>query len=366
MKPSATAAAVMLAALSACGCMGRDTVLRVVDGQHVEGRYVEAEAYDAFVRGTIAEEDGDLATAAQWYVRAYEIDPEGVDPLARLGYVLCAIEPEQPAHADKVFAKALEIHPGLAVTWTRRARCLLRRGQASEAVRDAREAVSRDPNDAEAITTLADALHDAGRGDEAARVLDAWVLWSRGSRQAWRAVGELAARRGDAQRLEQARQHLMRDAPPRDTIVQPRQSGARILVRIDHHIARGDLAAARSEALMAGLAPSVVAVRACALGRWKAARQEAATRLAADPGDVDALAVLIALPGGGDSIRGWQATMANQPRPVSSLAALLIADALKRRVGLDAAQAFLAAYGPIEPDSDPLASLIRRRLGTHD
>ncbi len=366
MKPSATAAAVMLAALSACGCMGRDRVVRVVDGQQVEGRYVEAEAYDAFVRGTIAEEDGDLATAAQWYVRAYEIDPDGVDPLARLGYVLCAIEPEQPAHADKVFAKALEIDPGLAVTWARRARCLLRRGQASEAVRDAREAVSRDPNDAEAIATLADALHDAGRGDEAARVLDAWVLWSRGSRQAWRAVGELAARRGDVQRLGQARQHLVRDAPPHDTIARVRPSASSILQQIDEQIVRGNLAAARSEALAAGMASSIVAVRACALGMWTAARQEATVRLAADPGDVDALAVLIALPGGAGSIRGWQTTMASGSRPVSPLAALLVADALKRRIGPEAAHAFLAAYGPFEPDGDPLVSSIRRRLGAVD
>ncbi len=337
-------------------------MVRVVDGREVAGRYIDAEAYDAFIRGTIAEADGDLDVAAAWYERASEYDPAGVEPRARLGGVLCARNPADRASADKVFARAIEIGPDHGITFVRRARCELVRKEPALAERDARHALVLDPDDGDATRVLADALLLSGKDDDAARVLDGWVLWSSGARQAWRAVAELALRRHDIARWREATKQLANGLLPAErSQLKQVGDGAHAMERIDRAIAAGELADARADAVAAGMGSSTVAVRACAMGRWQAAVQQAELVLGADPADPDALAVLSAVPewdGGRRSAGVASATT----RRVSPLAALVLADALRRRLGSGASDAFLGAYGDIDTTRDPLAAALLRRL----
>lgn len=355
-------AVVVLMCWALSGCLGSDRVVRVVDGHEVEGRYVAAEAYDAFLRGTIAEADGDERVAAAWYARAFEYDPAAVEPLARLGYVLCKQRPKEHERADAVFARAIDNGPELGVTFVYRAKCELVRGDAAAAERDAREALLRDAFDGEATLTLAEALERAGRAEAAAQALDGWVLWTRGSRAAWAAVADLAARRGDVVRQRRARAHLA-DAAGAGAGASGGPGEA--LAAIDRAIVRGELKVAQDAAVDARMATSTVAVRACALGRWSQAAEQARVVLDADPGDADALAVLAAVPNAADAdarvIRlSWTLEHA---APLSPLAALVVADALRRRAGEEPARLFLARYGEIDAAGDPLVGALQRRLG---
>ncbi|MDP9148414.1 MAG: hypothetical protein M3O36_00515, partial [Myxococcota bacterium] len=112
-------------ALAACGPAA--TVQRVYEGRLVEGRYVQAEAYAAFLRGTLAEATGDVSAALSTYGAAVRDDPTSAELWTRLGDLRCT-QSAGDASADRSFSRALQLDAGYAPAWMARARCELARG----------------------------------------------------------------------------------------------------------------------------------------------------------------------------------------------------------------------------------------------
>jgi hypothetical protein len=124
--------AAALSALLLAGCVLEPRVVRVYDGRLVEGPYVPPEAYAAYLRGVLAEESGDLATALSAYESASREDEEDVEPVTRVGDLRCRIDPKSAA-ADEAFARATKIDSAYAPLVEARARCAAARGKPLEA-----------------------------------------------------------------------------------------------------------------------------------------------------------------------------------------------------------------------------------------
>jgi hypothetical protein len=120
-----------LLALFLVGCVLEPRVVRVYDGRLVEGPYVPPEAYAAYLRGVLAEESGDLATALSAYESAAREDDEDVEPITRVGDLRCRIDPKS-ALADEAFSRATKMDPSYAPLIEARARCSAARGKPQE------------------------------------------------------------------------------------------------------------------------------------------------------------------------------------------------------------------------------------------
>lgn len=350
----------LLLAVSALGCLSSSTVVRVVDGREVEGRFVRSDAYALFMEGMLAEGHGHLAAAERLYLAAHRRDPEGVSILVRLAAVRCAWGPGGHAPARATFEDALKLDVSYPPTYVERARCAIRRGAMREAESDARTALSLAPEDPVASLLLADVLEQVGRGEQAAQVLDGLAL-AHPSQRAWRAVASLAQRRGDRVRLRAAARRLG-----------GREAGLPAHEEVDEALVRGDLPRARDAAGEVHMDAGTLAVRAAALGQWAVAREQARIVLAAEPGHPDATAIWLSSPTPGEAFRSMDPTVwrrlvtapAASSRTLSDLAALVLADAIRRRIGQDAAATWLAVRG-MSPDIDhePLARPLLARLG---
>src|SRR5262249_45382032 len=119
---------------------------------------------------------------------------------------------------------------------------------------------------------------------------------------------------------------------------------------VDAALRQDDLAAARKRALALHLPSGELAVRAAALGRTNAAREQAELALGADRADASAriaLAVAADLTGDREAVRRAIAALP-APRdalaPPSVLARLLFAELIDRHVGRDAARVWLGPF----------------------
>ncbi len=349
--------------VSCCGATagcGHASVARVMEGEEVAGRFIGEQAYEAYLRGAIEEEQGALDAAEQSFREAHEADRDGVAPLVRLGAIRCARAGRLTAQADEAFQAGIGIDPEFGPLYVERARCALRAGDATAAEADARRAMKLDPRDSEATIVLAAALEREARWADAFRILNGYTVWKPDAVDVWRAIERTAGRAGDRVRQTEAREHLG-GIESRGAL--PLPSGV-ALAQIDVAIEGGDRDRARRLVLGAGLPIVTVALRAASMGRWEDALQEARLVLAADPTDVNGLAVVLGVP---DTRlvrerlgqRLWSLVVGSRAswrlNEMMPLAALLIADALQRQVGVEASKTFLAHYGPIAPDPyDPL------------
>lgn len=356
----ALVAALCLCALAGCG---QEAVVRVMDGDQVVGRFIDERAYDAYLRGALLEREGQLERAQQAYEQAHDADPGGVAPLVRLGAVRCARGPEHLKAAEQAFEAAARIEPAFAALYAERSRCQLDRGLLVEAERDARRALQLDPRDAETTVAYARVLDRTGRTRDAVHVLAGFVIWRPQAPEVWTEIEAIARKSPDAVEPWVMQLRPRRAEPRSESRAAPR------LELVDRAIGAGDLASAR--ALTTGRMPaSAIAVRAAALGRWQIALDEAAMIASADPHDPDARAVLLAAPDveqarrriGADAWSRMIGSAADPSRP-SPLAALVLADAIDRRIGAEARRAFLGGYGEIASEPmDRLREVLRARL----
>jgi tetratricopeptide (TPR) repeat protein len=346
---------------SSIACFSSGSVVRVVDGQEVSGRFVHPDAYALFMQGVVAEQTGRLAAAERFYLAAYRRDRQGVAILARLGAVRCAWGPSGYNAAERTFEEALSLDPAFSPVYLERARCALLRGAPAEAEADARRALGLAPKDSQISSVLAEALEHLGQREQAARLLHALALLGP-SETAWRDVASLAARQGDAVRGHVAAVHARR------------VTGAPALGGVDDALVSGDLGLAQQLAHEAGMDPGSLATRAAALGQWKLAREQARMLLAAEPGHADAMAVWLCSPAPGHAYESvdpviWgrllRTDVEGETGPLSDLGFLLVADALGRRFGPEVAAIWLGARG-VSPhvDADPLARALLRRIRT--
>jgi thioredoxin-like negative regulator of GroEL len=352
-------ASLLLAATTLFGCLSAPAVVRVVDGHEVHGRFVRSDAYALFMEGMLAEGHGHLAAAERLYLAAHRRDPKGVSILVRLAAVRCAWGPGGHEPARATFEDALKLDASYAPAHVERARCAIRRGALGEAEVDARTALSLAPDDSAVSLLLADVLEQVGRGEQAAQVLDG-LAFAHPSQRAWQAVASLARRRGDAVRMRAAARRLG-----------GRDAGLPAYEEVDEALVRADLSRARDLAGDAGMDAGTLAVRAAALGQWAVAREQARLVLAAEPGHADATAVWLSSPTPWEAFRSmdpavWRRLVTvpvHSSRTLSDLGALVLADAIRRRIGPDAAASWLAVRG-MSPDIDrePLARPLLARL----
>lgn len=343
------------------GCnWGRPSVVRVVDGHPIEGDYIDPVTYALFARGAYHEHRGELPQAQRAYEAAAERDPESAEIWSRLAAVLCA---SKSAGHERAFALAERADPEFSALWHERARCALARGETAAAVEHAERAVAYEPRHQAHSLVLADALERLGRTDAALRVLYGLTVAHPNAASAWELLAKIARRRGrdaDLRRAESALARLSRAGVARKLA-----PASEDLSGLDAAIAADDAASASRIAIDRRVPREALALRAAALGRAELAREQAELVLAADPSNTDAwIAALVASDLVADA-SGYQRSLAaldREPLGPSSLAARLLADLISRRVGPEAASAWLKALGPLPPPADALEKRVDERL----
>jgi tetratricopeptide (TPR) repeat protein len=334
------------------GCLGRPTVVRVVDGRPIEGRFINSHTYSLYARGAYHEQRGELEAANAAFSAAAERDPDSAAIWTRLGAVACA---SGSAEHTRAFGRAEAIDPEHAPLWRERAACALRAGDPKTAIALAELALRFEPLDGATSLVLASALEKSGRAEDALRIVRGLTTLQPSSRAAWTRLAEIAERHDrPADALSAARALAPAARHP--------ASRAREQAALDLALARGDLPAARALAIAAGMRADALAVRAAKLGLPELAREQARLVLDADRSSSEAwIAALVAADLSGDFAGFTQALDALDPDAAAPgpEAARLMADLLARRVGADAARAWSSAYGPLPASGEASPSAAR-------
>jgi len=145
-------------------------------GVRYEGRFVNPEAYAAYLLGVEHEARGEFSEALSAYLEAHTEDPDSPEIWARIGAVRCfASEPKGgPAAARAAFERGLRTDPAYYGNYLERARCAERARDFSGALADATAAVARCPEDEPANLLVARALQALGQSAEARAWLEAY------------------------------------------------------------------------------------------------------------------------------------------------------------------------------------------------
>lgn len=376
-------------------CASTPTSVDRLDGGQVwRGRYIHALSYAWYARGAHLEARGQLEEAETAYFEAAQRDPESGALWARLGALRCL---RGASGTTTAFKRAWETKNDRTTVLVERGRCALRSRRATDAEADGRAAVSRAPRSIDANLLVVDSLLEQGKEDEALRWLDALAAYLPGARRVQgRRIAE-ARLRDDAPRERRAREARaatalleQMDATPSDPELEVRGRAA-----VDAALALEDFDRALRRGTALGIRPSEIALRAIALGRPSLGEQLARFVLAADPTDPEARIALLAAmdlqtapfpeplvpPATAGALfptpRGtgtdeamppatadvdWQHGM-RAGSELSSLAILLFAELLERRIGPDAADFWRKAHPP-ESTTDPLVEQLRARGGT--
>lgn len=363
---AAFGARVALAALTLAACAA-PTVTRAVNGELIEGRFISPRAYALYGIGADAEARGDLRAALAAFEEAEVSDPESAEIWTRVGALRCRLGGD----AEDAFESAVGLDAGYEPAWRERARCARAQGKPGEALGFAAQAAALDPDQEEAQLLLADLLEQVGRVEEARRALRGWTVRRPGSVAGWLALAALARRTGDAAEVERAGRRAAALIPRHAEKLAQGLPELSPMAQVDRALGRGDLAEARRLARTARLPAAELAVRAAALGRAAEARAQAALVVGADPASASAriaLATAADLAGDEEALAEAWRGLPGLSEPLtepSPLARLLLAELLARRVGADAARAWLG--GDAAADGDALtaavAARVKKRLG---
>jgi len=155
---------------------GAGGVTRMADGVRYEGRFINPEAYAAYLLGVEHEARGEFKEAQEAYLEAHTEDPDSAEVWARIGAVRCfSSEPSAgPAAGRAAFERGLELDPGYYGCYLERARCAERARDFPSALTDALAAVARRPQDEPANLLVARALEAQGKPAEARAWLEAY------------------------------------------------------------------------------------------------------------------------------------------------------------------------------------------------
>lgn len=355
--------AALVLAGSACH-YGRGHVVRVVDGQEIEGPFVSVEAYVAYARAAELEAKGRTEEALGAYEFLLQIDSGSVQPWTRIGALSCQ---SSWAEAEPAFREALELDASYEPLWVELARCHLRHGRLQAAEQAANRAVKLAPTDFDANILLVQALERAGRIRQASRWLRGFALQGGATVPVQRELVAFERRHGALlPRLTSSDQGSPETAGARAPGEDPKgEAPLQPLAAVDFHLSRSELAEARRHAAAAGLTHAEVALRAVALGRSDIALSQAWLVLGADPTNADAWIAALAAADlerdPGELERAVECLAPETTRP-GRLGALLLAEVLLRREGPGAAASFLEGYGPLGPAEDGLERELSQRL----
>jgi tetratricopeptide (TPR) repeat protein len=373
----------LLCAAALVGCVAPSGVERVYDGNLVVGRFVSAEAYAAFLRGALAEADGQTEQAMDAYEESLARQPWSPEVWSRVGDLRCRASPSDP-RADDAFERALRLDTSYAPAWTARAACAQSRGDVSHARFYAQQAAGLDPSADDAQVLLA---RIGTPLDPSSRLrLIALTATARDPVVAWEALSHWAEGAGDVALWAQALRELAHRVPARrrsiagaaealagagalgdarlvaasvvDAIDEPFSEGHALAARlaIDEAIARHDGAAVRARATRTRISLEEAAGRALLTGDSRLARELALEVSRADPDARGARLVLIAATGG--DLRELT-DLPLSASPVSAAALVAAGIALTRATPSVNARVALApmrtAMDPIAPGDDVVA-----------
>ena len=341
-------------ALSLTGCgLSTGSVVRLVDGQEIDGRPVSETAYATYAYGALAEARGDLGLAERYYRAASEEDPESPEVWTRLGAVRCA---QGLPSTDAVFARAADLDDEYAPLHQEIARCSLAKDP-ERALSEARRAVALDPASDASTELVIDALERLGRRDEARRWALARALVLPTPAGAWERVRALSSDAAQAladdaltERLERRRKVGL--AAPCSALERD---------ALDAALRADDLERAQSLAHACHLPAGRLATRAVALGAAGIGLRQAEQVLAADASNADAwVAALVAR----DLLHTSSTAAELEPpsAPPSPLASWLLVELIARRAGRDAARTWLGARGDLGAPQDALAKSVAERV----
>lgn len=167
--------ALSLALCVSCA-VGSSGVTRIAGGVRYEGRFINPEAYAAYLLGVEREARGQFSEAVAAYLEAHAEDPDSPEIWARIGAVRCfSSEPQiGPAAARTSFERGLKTDPEYYGNYLERARCAERASDFPSALRDATAAVARRPDDEPANLLVARSLQGLGHRAEARAWLEAY------------------------------------------------------------------------------------------------------------------------------------------------------------------------------------------------
>ena len=347
--------------VGAGGCY-RTSVERIVDGESVSHRFISARAYAYYALGVHAETEHRYAEAFSAYTEAARSDAEGPEPWTRRGAVACRLE--RFDEAKESFSKAEAADAEFAPLWRERAACALARSDLKLALRASERAEALEPESTETVLLRSTVLERTGDPVGALREVVALTI-KNPSQSAWERQLGVAERTHDEPAARVARRALgaasTRNGPAASVAPRPVS-----LADLDAAIARGDERDAFSVGRRLKLAPGAIAVRAAALGHQAFAGKSAQRILGANPLDADAfVAAIIAresepeLPELAKLLDGSRGRSMSAP---SSLASLLLLDALARRVGPGALASNASDPVLAARRSDPLEEEVRLRL----
>ncbi|MBK8256023.1 MAG: hypothetical protein IPK82_25565 [Polyangiaceae bacterium] len=357
----------VLAALFGAGCTN-PTVVRVVDGREVAGRFVSPRAYALYARGAEAEAEGELERARLEYLGALDADSQSPEIWARVGAVTCALG--RVDEAREAFDKGLDVGgKEYASLYRERALCTLTRGvgqeSKGEALADAKRALELDPMSEDAGLLLARAAEAAGDRPMAERVLRERLVLSPGRAVGWVALREFALKSGNRAAVERAETALgeLSASPVGVTEGNGKVEPRKALAEVDAALAKEALEEARKAAKKAKLAPAELAVRAAAMGKVKLAKVQADLVFLADPTNVSAaIALASACDLEKDNAGVVRALGDVQGRTVapSMLARLIFAEILVRRVDREAARVWLGSLPEVDTNDALLVATAAR------
>ena len=174
----------LLALYSSFGCAeGASGVTRMADGVRYEGRFVNPEAYAAYLLGVEREAHADYPAALNAYQEAHAEDPDSPEIWARIGAVHCfSNAPARGIAASRAaFERGLHNDPRYYGNYLERARCAERARDLRAALADASTAVTLRPTDEPANLLVARLLSALGRPAEARAWLEALQAFHDGS-----------------------------------------------------------------------------------------------------------------------------------------------------------------------------------------
>ncbi len=196
--PASKAVACGALAFFALGCGSNYSVTRIVDGRIEEGRFIEPNAYAAYLRGAIAEAHADYGVALSEYQLASKIDPSDPEIWTRIGEVRCIVS-SHDLQARVAIREALIRDEDYAPAWEARAACEIARDVDHVDVEmSAARGAELDPKSTRAQTLLA-SVEDKRDADAARKRLVALTLVANEDAVAWTALGNWSASHADAE-----------------------------------------------------------------------------------------------------------------------------------------------------------------------
>lgn len=284
-----------LFALGALGCF-RPSVQRSFDGELVEGRFIEPDAYEAYARGVLAERDGELERALEAFAQAAELDDDGPEAWAALARVACKLG--HHGRAEDAIERAFDADPRSARAHEAQARCALARSDAAAALSATEALVLVDPLRDEVHLLRARAFELAGDQRAALAVLVELVLRRPERREPSEALLQLAHTLGEAWAARLAGEPQSSDvvsAGSAPSQLAPERSARASAARLSlHHALRlGDRPRALTLAPAARVTIAELALGFARYGHAEHARVLAALVLDADPADADAAVALL-------------------------------------------------------------------------